>query len=480
MKQTKLLRLLGLTLLIAFAGCNKDEIPEISETINSGPRLKSGGDGVWDVLGFGYDLAGTYLHPESVKNAVINVVRLATDYPDKVYYNASTYGYNSYTYGYNSEDYLTEKSKEVLVSAAVSYAPLVGKRLFSGSFSSSSTFSTKLQYNSAYMFANCDAVKNVKRIYLTADMSLLMNYLNPSFVQDLNTKSADEVVDIYGTSVLTDFTIGGRISFIYRSVDVNQMTSDVRKSTVKAGLNASLVILNISRDANVTQQTIDTYKGNNKTRTLYIEYFGGEGTGASYNLETGYPTVSISTWETSVNKYNAALTKVDWTKAIPIWEFTTDPVKKSLLKAAVVKHVDDSQIKLIGLTPIIGQIFQSGTVNYYIPLASSAASTLKTLVNKTENSLISLPDNIHGFLFTNQEANTQPLYLYIKNFTYKRGTQKFLYTNSNSISDPSYKYICLMGYVYYSQIEGFLRPNLPGGYNYSSYLEGQPYYVYVP
>ena len=83
-----------------------------------------------------------------------------------------------------------------------------------------------------------------------------------------------------------------------------------------------------------------------------MEYKGGDGVGGTYNLETGYPTIDKYSWEKSVTAANAGLTKINWDKAYPIYEFISDPVKREQVKKAVIKYINDSQLSVLQLNPI--------------------------------------------------------------------------------------------------------------------------------
>ncbi|MDR0661050.1 MAG: hypothetical protein LBG19_09680 [Prevotellaceae bacterium] len=99
----------------------------------------------------------------------------------------------------------------------------------------------------------------------------------------------------------------------------------------------------MSVDGSISNEQINRYKNDNTNRTLRIKYFGGEGVGALYNLETGSPTVNVHLWEASVVDRNAALTRVSWEKTYPIYEFVVDPTKKEEVKEAYISYVRSRQ-----------------------------------------------------------------------------------------------------------------------------------------
>jgi len=286
------------------------------------------------------------------------------------------------------------------------------------------------------MFASCDVSISIKRLYLSTntDVNLLKDYLSPSFAQDLNTKSAEEIIETYGTHVLTDFTIGGRYNFMFRSMVNTSMTNATKKEVVKAGANSAFMkIIGIVPDANVSQETINRYKDDNKSEGLNIVWYGGNGGFRSYNPETGYTTVDIMAWAKTVNKNNAALTEINWDKAIPIWEFALNPTQSEALKAAAISQY---------------------SLGAYYPVSSHLA----------------------GYMLRYQEEGTKPLYVFQKKAPYNQ-SEKFLYTTDRNIQ-TDYLYLGFLGYVYTEQIPGTSQP-IPMQ-NYPLNFEGESFYVYTP
>ena len=467
--------------LLLVVSCSNYEEPLknviVEDQGNDIPTLRMARDGDKDVLGFGYDVSGAYLGSESVKEPVIDIYRFANDYPYYILYDGSGDQISSYTYGYNAEDYLFEMTNAVSANVKADFSPL-GIKLFSGTFSNDNNFESVVSHSAQYMFASCDITQLLKRIYLSGmvDVNLLKGYLSPSFIQALNTKSADEIIQLFGTHVLTDFTIGGRCSFIFRSMANTSMTNVTKKDVVKAGANFSFLKIGINADASINQQTINNYKDNNQSKTLYVEYHGGIGTGITYNLETGYPTINPGAWAQTLNINNAVLTKIDWNKVIPIWEFALNPNQREALRVAAINHVKNNMIHSYELLPMIVYQYQNGTafIFYGGDKNSPYFSPLSTNNNYYSTSTIA------GYILRNQEEGTLPLYLFQNMVPYPQ-TQRFLYTTNRNIQ-TNYKYIGFLGYVYTEQKQG----TLPGTtktsayQSYPLYFDGDPFYMYVP
>lgn len=46
------------------------------------------------------------------------------------------------------------------------------------------------------------------------------------------------------------------------------------------------------------------------------------------------------------------MTEINWKETYPIYEFISDPVKKQVIKAAVIKHIEKSKIDMLELLPL--------------------------------------------------------------------------------------------------------------------------------
>ena len=68
--------LFGLLLSICYSCSELDDfsVESTSESLST-PTTRYAGDEKYDVLGYGYDVTGEYLHPLSVRNPVLNIAK---------------------------------------------------------------------------------------------------------------------------------------------------------------------------------------------------------------------------------------------------------------------------------------------------------------------------------------------------------------------------------------------------------------------
>lgn len=344
-------------LLPLFYSCSEMEefTDDSSPQYSSNPTTRFAGDEKYDVLGYGYDATGEYLHPLSVRNPVLDIAKYEKDSIDRLQYGTSSYGFDQMYYGYSASDYTMDITKETNVTANMSYGSEKVDTVpyFSGNITYNNYLKTEYAYSDKYSFASVDAVRNRKHIWINDEVSCLSNYLSESFKADLERLSPDRIVERYGTHVLTDFIIGGRYKIMYRSVVTHTKDATHKRKTVASGLTAALFGIGFSLNITRTVQTDETLVKDNQNKELYVLFYGGNGTSLKYDLEKGMPTgVDVQSWENSINLSNSCLNEIMWKETYPIYEFISDPIKKEQIKEAVKRHITNSSLTSLELLPL--------------------------------------------------------------------------------------------------------------------------------
>lgn len=83
-----------------------------------------------------------------------------------------------------------------------------------------------------------------------------------SFVEDLNKYSADKIVEMYGTHVLTNITVGGKYTAYYKSAIIEENSSTEKTEIVSAGAKYNLS--NIGLDAHGSWSKTEVEERNKK------------------------------------------------------------------------------------------------------------------------------------------------------------------------------------------------------------------------
>ncbi|WP_195407134.1 MAC/perforin domain-containing protein [Bacteroides congonensis] len=350
----KIYWLFGLLLAICYSCSELDNfsIEPVSETSLSS-TTRAAGDEKYDVLGYGYDVTGEYLHPLSVRNPVLNIAKYEQDFYERLQYGTSSFGYDKMYYGYSSVDYIKDITRETKATYTMNYGSEKDADFFSNTITNNSYLKTEYSYSSKYSFASLDAIRNLKYIYINEEISRLSQYLSDSFKEDLERLSPERVIERYGTHVLTDFIIGGRYKLLFRSVITNIKDASTKRIAVSSGFKSSLDGIGFNYNLENTDTVNESLIKENQQRELYVLFYGGSGTNLKYDLEKGMPTsVDIQSWEKSISLGNSCLTDINWKETYPIYEFITDPVKKAAIKSAVIKYIADRQIKMLKIIPL--------------------------------------------------------------------------------------------------------------------------------
>lgn len=427
---------LVVTLCCLYA-CSNDVNYSISEEDDlNRPISRSAGDSKYDVLGFGYDITGDYLHPESVKNPVLDIQKYDSENDARIISGTSSYGYDKFFYGYSAEDY----RKDVVTNTKATFTLGDGADKSEGAFSGNITANPNLKdsysYSTKYSFASLDAVRNRKYIRINDDISYLRHYLSNEFLRDLNEFSADYIVKKYGTHVLTDFILGGRYRVIFRSVINHTENTSTKKITVASGFKAVLKKIGLGVNIDSTVETDETLIQDNTSKELYVQYFGGNGTNIRYDLEKGMPSsIDVSAWENQIKLENATLTNVNWEETYPIYEFISDPIKKAAVKSAVQKYINDKQITILDIIPLYTYYCENKKGDHYV--------TTKSDIDQRYSGWKLI--GIEGYVLRNNLQGAIPLYEYCND----KDLDHYTTSSSNiNIKYPIYQKKGLCGYIY--------------------------------
>lgn len=327
---------------LVFFGCSKDRLTE-GESLGSiknkvAAKLQVGkfGNGMFNDLGRGYDITGEFANAEAVANRVLNIDALNSSQIGRVKADSIYSQEYKENYGENAESY--SQTLTMKVNAGFSL-PLFGKTL-TNSFNSSD--SSKHAFNSKYIYGSCNVVVKQLRHRLNAPMDILLANLDPIFVQDAKTLSAESIVRSYGTHVLVDIYAGAAMDVLFQS----ETKHEDRYNAATSGASLAVKeVFNISiANGSETSSSNDNYN-----RTLKYKTRGGDPSKAlvnTVNLDASKPQVSFAAWQASSTIANSVLVDIAPNGLISLDEFITDPTKKSQVKAYISKYLIDRKIKL--------------------------------------------------------------------------------------------------------------------------------------
>ncbi len=436
-----------LLLLAVFASCKKQSqvnLPSDQKVSkNNSLRPMSAGDGQTDVLGYGYDITGEYGTSSSAKFSVINVAALKADHPTRVELDQSTMQEGRLVAGDNAQSYLKQ------VSAKISSSLNIGifKGTISGSYSDNDAFSSK------YVYSSFSLIIQQKRLKINADYTLLKQYLQPSFLQDVQNGTPESIVNSYGTHVLTDFKLGAKLEALYRS----ETKKANRTVAATAGVDVSVkTIFSINTGYNYSLN--DTY--DNTYQTLHYRTYGGDPTKSlmgSVPLGGGMPTINISDWQSSATPENSELIDISTGGLIPIYELIDDPTKKAAVMTYVNQYLAANQVNV---TPVpIHVFYQPNDINHVY-------TAFFNDYPYQQNGFTYLGTNFKAY--ASQIDGTQPVHAFYSpsgtNHTYTINRFDYPYEQNG------YIYHGISFYAYTTQVPGSVPVHVfyhPGGVNHT-------------
>ena len=327
--------------MLILSGCADEDIiernsPSFPQSVNT----RSAGDGVYDILGYGYDITGPYLDTKSSRAIVFDTNKLLEKgliTPYKL--EESRFRYSS---GKDVIDFTTNMSSSLQMST-----PGILKVI--GGASLNIAFGGNSHYNSDYSFAYCTQQYIDSRYRISeADINVLKTCLTKQFIERLSTYTPEQIVEEYGTHVLKDIYLGAKFEVYYMA----KSTSSSKKESINAGLGASLFSL-FKMDGKFKYD--ESLAITNKEQSLYYFTIGGApavGVQGSLNPENS-PSIDIGKWMASVKSSTPKFIDVDNNSQsfIPIYELVTDPTKKQTLKAYIDNYIKSKEVCSISLYP---------------------------------------------------------------------------------------------------------------------------------
>lgn len=327
--------------MLILSGCADEDIiernsPSFPQSVNT----RSAGDGVYDILGYGYDITGPYLDTKSSRAIVFDTNKLLEKgliTPYKL--EESRFRYSS---GKDVIDFTTNMSSSLQMST-----PGILKVI--GGASLNIAFGGNSHYNSDYSFAYCTQQYIDSRYRISeADINVLKTCLTKQFIERLSTYTPEQIIEEYGTHVLKDIYLGAKFEVYYMA----KSTSSSKKESINAGLGASLFSL-FKMDGKF--QYDESLAITNKEQSLYYFTIGGDpavGVQGSLNPENS-PSIDIGKWMASVKSSTPKFIDVDNNSQsfIPIYELVTDPTKKQTLKAYIDNYIKSKEVCSISLYP---------------------------------------------------------------------------------------------------------------------------------
>ncbi|MBB6500690.1 MAC/perforin domain-containing protein [Pedobacter cryoconitis] len=400
-------------LLCTVAGCKKDQFKNLPGNPENIRKVASGGDGLYDLLGYGYDATGEYGNASASRFKVIDIAKLKLEHPDRVENSIAPDQYTTIESGANSEDYSRDLSGK--------FSGSLDFKLFGGTVYGS--YKDSMKASNKYSYAHLSQINKQRSVKVNASNDLIIaNYLSDAFKSDINTMTPQQLVAAYGTHVLSNIVLGAKLEINYRSTT----TSSDKKKAATAGAAAHGLIKFFSLNADFTYD--ESLAKTNTNQTLSYRTVGGDGTkGVIGEVELDKPItkVNISNWQSTCTAANATLIEIVKDGAIPLSDLIANPAKKEAVRLYINQYLKDKGVKALGDVPVYVYYNSRSSDHYFTP------DNQPTIGNGGF-----LNEGIAFYAFSAPATGTVPVYVY---YNSRSGDHYFTPDNQPTIGNGSFR-----------------------------------------
>lgn len=323
----------ALLMLSCFSACKKD-IP----IDGVGTSQRSAGDKDLDLLGHGYNALGNFADEQEGRGLVINVKKIRSEQENRIEVGTLSYQNFDVNSAEDSRKYVNNILTKINIDARY--------LLFSTTLRSS--FTDYDSTETSYSYASVDKLVVRKKLSIIMGIEEIKSkYLSANFLSDCQTMSPQDIIKYYGTHVLRDITLGGKLSAKYRS----RISSTDKKHKVEIGAKAGVfkvfgLGMSVGGGTNINESELTE----NKYQTLTYSAIGGDPSiniAGTVNLAPGTttPTIDLTAWQNSVDLDNSHLIDIGQDGLIPIYELIPG-YKGVLVKEYFMKNLNKLKLGL--------------------------------------------------------------------------------------------------------------------------------------
>ncbi|ACZ12238.1 MAC/perforin domain-containing protein [Sulfurospirillum deleyianum] len=291
-------------------------------------------------LGYGYDVTGLYCHPNGVRANVIDMPRLLEEKPERFEKKIGTSSDTKVVVAENAMEYCSKLTAKLAVDASY-------KKVFSGALSLKFDYANSC--SSKYSFGSFFLIMRKASLSLVVDANDLKPYVKAQFLEDVQTKSCETLIRLYGTHLMSNITLGGRLEVLCRSI-----VEDERKEySIEVGVKASVKkIVNVSSELSYDESVVSK----NKELTVNIETIGGDPSKCmidsfDYTKASSELKSDFSAWQNSLNDENMTLVDMAKGSLISIADLIPNDAvyasKKEALVLAIDRYLQENQFSMV-------------------------------------------------------------------------------------------------------------------------------------
>lgn len=324
-------------------------------------NLKQNGSAVTSYqgfLGYGYNLVDSgYFSSDYITDnaAVLDTDKLAAN---RCIYSTpiqDTHIQDSYSAGTDTTSYVKDISAGFTVKGT----------FFNGSVSNSFKYDSEQQYSSTDSFVTIKLTEAVKDEYINlSDLESLKNYMTEQFKTDIDstTVTPEQILQKYGTHVILNTVLGGRIEINFKYDNCSQVSKTTLEDEAKAAYNdiktsasgswseeTQKLKINSDLNVNLTGGAKDVdFNTLENVRSSYSKWFKNIGKGESLAfIDVNKATVSNPSSSSGDPEYDNIYKYSLW----PIWEFAENSTRQAAIKTAYETMLKNSGSAIAKIQP---------------------------------------------------------------------------------------------------------------------------------
>lgn len=338
--------ILALAFMATLAACKKN--PE--ETPNPVPEEKLSPDIAFTVkgatqdtpplypssanfnfLGFGYDVTDKFNDLASVRGNVVDIAAYDADRMYNVIVIRSTTSSWRTTQAQSAVDLSTKLSN--------SYNSTKGLRLFGNTINQA--FPGTDATNKKYVYGHYSYYM-IWKIYKFYNDQSVNKFLTADFKRDIALLTAQELINKYGTHVLTNIKIGSKFDVVYQA---EAPENNRREAIIMEGFRYTL-----KRTFGLPTGYLDEPNlrdlNNNTSAQIYYNSTGGDITKLKPEIINNRTIVNLNNWVASTIEDKATFIGASDDGLTPLYNFIDDAAKKAEVKAYLDQYYSAKTVKL--------------------------------------------------------------------------------------------------------------------------------------
>ncbi len=285
----------------------------------------------FNFLGFGYDVTDKFNDQASVRASVVDIPAYDADGAYNVVFIRGTQSSWRTTQAQSAVDLSTKLSD--------SYNATKGLKLFGNTINQAfpETDATDKKY--VYGHYSYYMIWKLYKFYYDQSVN---KFLTADFKRDITLLTAQDLINKYGTHVLTNIKIGSKFDVVYQA---EAPQNERRGAIIMEGLRYTLK-RTFGLPTGYLDEPILRNLNDNTSAQIYYSSTGGDITKLKRETVNNSVIVNLNNWVASTTEDKATFIGASDDGLVPIYNFIDDAAKKAEVKAYLDQYYSAKTVKL--------------------------------------------------------------------------------------------------------------------------------------